>query len=296
MERPNLGFAVSYLDPERLQEQLTEWSSAGFGAIETDYPPLLENPIRVLESWSSVIRDAGITVWSVHAPYGGAYNLSHPDKRQRRRAVEIHKVVLERSHILGAQVLVIHPSADSSHKSSAPSLLNESLEELLPLAQDLKIVLAVENMLPDSWGENPAELSRLIAGFLSPWIRLCFDTGHAHIAGNATLWLETVLESVATYHLADNEGTHDLHLQPGYGTVPWHQLAPLLQEASFPLIIEAIPWGKRPLKRVREEVEALLTGRVATTAIAGTQGYIKCRSCGSLLIEAEPGAFSCSCL
>ncbi len=295
MDNLRLGLAVPYLDPERLPEQLQGWASAGFAAIETDYPPLVENPMRVLESWPSLISDAGLTLWSVHAPFGYSYNLSHPDKRTRKRAIEMHKVILERVRAVGAQVLVVHPSADGSQKDSAPYLLNESLEELLPVAQELEVVLAVENMVPNSWGENPAELARLIAAFLSHWIRLCFDTGHAHIAGNVPLWLETVINSVATFHLADNEGTHDLHLQPGYGTVPWHQIHPLLEPCDFPIIVEAIPWGKRPLNRMFEEVRSLLLGRVVTTTIGGRTGLVRCRNCGSLLILTDEGSYECDC-
>lgn len=294
-----IGVAVGRIDRETLEDDLRVWSEAGIAAIESDYPPLLENPVRVLEGWAQAFRDAGIRFWSVHAPFGGQNNLSHPERQVRHRAVEFHKFVLERTRAVGAGTLIVHPSSSAQTgigQAKAWDLLRASLDELLPVAEELGIVLAVENMLPEApIGGDPAELNRFIAAFFTPHLRLCFDTGHAHIAGNVFLWLESVLPSVATFHLADNEKTQDLHLQPGYGTVPWDLLSPLLGQADFPLIVEAFRWQNVSWRRFREEVEAVLKGQVVTVEVDGQRGIARCLRCGHLFARYPDGMVVCCC-
>jgi sugar phosphate isomerase/epimerase len=294
-----IGVAVGRIESGTLEDDLKAWKSAGIVAIECDYPPLVENPVRVLEKWAQMFNDAGIRFWSVHAPFGGQNNLAHPEEKVRRRAVEFHKFVLERAKTVGANYLIIHPSGalrSEGEKAKAWDWFRESLDELLPFAEDLGIVLAVENMLPEAAiGSDPAELSGFIAAYFSPYLRLCFDTGHAHIAGNAYLWLESVAASVGTYHIADNDKSRDLHLPPGYGTVPWDLLTPILKQADFPLVVEAYRWQNSSWQQFCREVEAVLEGRVVTIEVNGRKGIARCFRCGRLMVRASDGLILCGC-
>lgn len=294
-----IGIAVGRIEVATLEEDLKAWKQAGVVAVECDYPPLVENPIRTLENWAQMFRDAGIKFWSVHAPFGGQYNLAHPEERTRRRAVEFHKFVLERTRAVGASYLIVHPSGslrNESERAKAWDWFRESLDELLPFAEELNIVLAVENMLPEAAvGSDPAELSNFLAAYFSPFLRLCFDTGHAHIAGNVYLWLESVAPSVGTYHIADNDKSRDLHLPPGYGTIPWDLLAPILQQVEFPLIVEAYRWQNSSWQQFCREAKAVLTGRAVTVEVDGRKGTARCFRCGWLMVRDEDGKIQCGC-
>jgi hypothetical protein len=136
-------------------------------------------------------------------------------------------------------------------------------------------------------GSDPAELSGFLAAYFSPYLRLCFDTGHAHIAGNAYLWLESVAASVGTYHIADNDKSRDLHLPPGYGTVPWDLLTPILKQVDFPLVVEAYRWQNSSWQQFCREVEAVLEGRVVTIEVNGRKGIARCFRCGRLMVQSK---------
>ncbi|MCX7642188.1 MAG: sugar phosphate isomerase/epimerase [Armatimonadetes bacterium] len=294
-----IGIAVGRIEAETLEDDLKAWKQAGIAALECDYPPLVENPIRVLESWSQMFHDAGIRFWSVHAPFGGQYNLAHPEEKTRRKAVELHKFILERTRAVGASYLIIHPSGAPRSESDKPKAwdwFRKSLDELLPFAESLNIVLAVENMLPDAAiGSDPTELSRFLAAYFSPYLRLCFDTGHAHIAGNVYLWLESVASFVGTYHIADNDKSRDLHLPPGYGTIPWDLLAPILQQVDSPLIVEAYRWQNSSWKQLYLEAKAVLNGRAVTVEVDGKKGTARCFQCGRIIVRDEDGSILCGC-
>ncbi len=294
-----IGAAVGRIEMKTLEDNLKAWKQAGIAAIECDYSSLLEYPVRVLESWSKMFKDAGVRFWSVHAPFGGQNNLSHPEEKTRKRAVEFHKVVLERTQKVGANCLIVHPSGaprTEGEKTKAWDWFRESLDELLPFAEELGMVLAVENMLPEAAiGSDPAELSGFLAAYFSPHLRLCFDTGHAHIAGNAYLWLESVAPSVGTFHLADNDKGRDLHLPPGYGTVPWDLLSPILQQFDFPFIVEAYLWQNSTWLQFRMETEAVLKGNVVTVEVNGRKAIARCFRCGRLMVRDDSGKILCGC-
>ncbi|MCS7264224.1 MAG: sugar phosphate isomerase/epimerase [Armatimonadetes bacterium] len=294
-----IGVAVSRIEAKTLEDDLKAWKRAGIAAVECDYPSLMEHPIRVLENWSKMFRDAEIRFWSVHAPFGGHNNLSHPDEKTRRRAVEFHKFILERTSAVGAGYLIVHPSSTPRtevEKVKGWDWFRESLDELLPFAEEMGIVLAVENMLPDAAiGSDPAQLSGFLASYFSPHLKLCFDTGHAHIAGNAYLWLESVVQSVGTYHIADNDKGRDLHLPPGYGTVPWDLISPILQQSDFPLIVEAYLWQNSSWTQFRMEVEAVLKGEIVTIDVNGRKATARCFRCGRILIRDDKGKVICGC-
>src|SRR5260221_2570997 len=68
-------------------------------------------------------------------------------------------------------------------------------------------------------------------------VKICFDAGHAHLAGSVPEALEIVRDFVATTHLHDNRGEHDDHLLPYEGSGDWSAtLAALPAEA--PMVLE----------------------------------------------------------
>jgi hypothetical protein len=66
-------------------------------------------------------------------------------------------------------------------------------------------------------------------------VRICFDAGHAHLAGDAREALGILRERVASVHLHDNRGEKDEHLLPfegGEGGMDWPGLMQDLSEAK----------------------------------------------------------------
>jgi sugar phosphate isomerase/epimerase len=72
-------------------------------------------------------------------------------------------------------------------------------------------------------------------------LKVCFDSGHAHLDGNALEAVEILRGLIASTHLHDNAGTKDDHLLPGEGKVAWEKLIPALrrQSSEVALLLEA---------------------------------------------------------
>jgi sugar phosphate isomerase/epimerase len=280
------------------EESIPQLRAEGVTAIEDGYPFFVTYPESVVEENARRYREAGIRIWSVHAPFGGTYSLSHPDDDVRRRAVEYHKFVLTRVALAGAPgaapMVVLHPSNGGLQVEEIPRLipgLLHSLEDLLPVAEGLGVRLGLENMLPRHVGSDFEELRQIVEEIGSPWLRVCFDSGHAHVAGGVQEGLETLKDLVATFHLADNDGTRDMHLQPPYGTIPWEDFRTVFRTMDFqsPIVVETKPWQDDGYGQLCREVSALLEGNLLTVPVPGAigangaaTGRVQCLRCGHL--------------
>lgn len=270
----------------RPEETIPQLKAEGVTAIEAGYRFFVTYPESTVERNARLFRQAGIRIWSVHAPFGGAHNLSHLDEPTRRRAVEYHKYVLERIALAGASIAIIHPGAGAEEKEIPRMipLLLDSLEELLPVAERLGVRLGLENMLPHHPGSDFQELRQVVEEMDSEWLGVCFDIGHAHVAGGVEEGMEVLEDLIVTFHLADNDSTRDMHLQPPYGTISWDDFLSVFQTMDFqsPVVVEARPWQGDGYGQLIREVTALLEGKLLKVDMGGTPSTVQCLHCRHL--------------
>jgi len=248
-------------------------------------------------SLSQLLKDRGITVYSVHAPYGEKADLSSCEENKREKAISSHKEIIRKMQEFECKILVIHPGEKTEKKKaqSRLSIFYKSLEEILPLALESKITLAIENMPPGFVGSSAEELRHTIEEFSSPHLRVCFDTGHSHIGGALENDFDTLQHLIITFHIHDNDGLRDLHLQPPYGTIPWKDFVVQMKHSSFsnPIIMECFPWGRVEFEWAKKEIELLFQGKlIQSTSVPS--GYVRCPSCGHFFFE-EEGKPICYC-
>lgn len=246
---------------------------------------------------TQLLEKQGISVYSIHAPYGEKADLSAEDEKKRKKSIESHKKLIKNMPELQSSILVIHPGdkTDTEKIDLRTKLFCKSLEELLIFASEHKIKLALENMPPGFVGNNAQELKNILEKMNSSQIGICFDTGHAHIGGRFNEDFKTLQPYIVTFHVHDNDGLRDLHLQPPYGTILWDSFVEELQNMSFqnPVIMECFPWGKIEFEWAKREIEFLFNGKLIKNT-SSPAGYIRCASCGHFLFE-ENGKSVCYC-
>src|SRR5947207_14149614 len=72
----------------------------------------------------------------------------------------------------------------------------------LPLAEELKIVIAIEEV----WNRfllSPSEMATYIREFQSPWVQAWFDVGNVLLYGYPQDWIRTLGKSIVKVHLKD---------------------------------------------------------------------------------------------
>lgn len=253
---------------------------------------------REIEGAAEKFKSAGITIESLHAPYGKENDLSACEEGKRQASVLKHLTVMKRLKIFGAEKMVIHASdIINNEEENQPHLDNslKSIEELLLSAEKLGIKLCLENMPPSYLCHRVEELKQIIEKFSSPYLGVCFDTGHANINHELKEQLEPIKNSIFTLHVHDNDGTRDLHLQPPYGTIDWEEFIQLFENLPYhlPFIVEATPWGGATMDWGKKEVESLLAGEVLTRNHPW-KSYLKCAKCGHFVFGTENKPF-CYC-
>lgn len=209
-------------------------------------PPTHEEVKKRAEKLRETLAAYRIEPLQMHAP---GYNLSEFDEP----AVTVKEVVeaIELSSWLGVNAVVVHPIVPPSMQSMGDldwqsyqtyaSKLREtnikSFEELASKAEDLSLILAVENMFSVTrcYGSNPADLLDLVNEIHSDSLGICLDTGHANLNGLPPhKFLEKVKDRLVATHIHDNNGREDQHLPPLMGNIDWQAFFRALRESGYP--------------------------------------------------------------
>jgi sugar phosphate isomerase/epimerase len=183
-------------------------------------------------------------------PFGEHMDLACPDRGRRAKMIEEQKQALGYATDLGCKTATIHIGAFESAFLQTPNsdirpFVVDSLEKLLPEAEKLGILLAIENSFERS--NTPDEVLYYISQCDSPALGVCFDSGHANLMenfpgkeyskyfGGVTIaWrdsmeycndaLDKLLPHIVTCHLHDNNGYEDSHRMPFDGITDWDKL------------------------------------------------------------------------
>ena len=214
---------------------------------------------RFFGTLDRIARGAGVKLFEIHAPFGECWDLNCSVQARRDTMLQDHIRVMRYAAEIGCKTYVIHVGAwDCIFRLEVSlermrELALASLEVLLPEAEKLGIILAVENSFEMS--NSTDEVLGLITRFDSPFIGCCFDAGHANFMAPARdgkpkvypkymleqSWrgnliqepaaLEKLLPHIVTCHLHDNNGLGDDHQLPGNGTTNWEEVMPKLLKA-----------------------------------------------------------------
>ena len=201
------------------------------------------------------LRESGMKIFECHGLWSIAYDLNITDRPRRRAMIEEHKLCMEYAADLGCRTYVMHIGAfDCYYKDTTLEemrrLAVESLEKLIPAAEKLGIIIAIENSFEPS--NTPDEVLYFLNYFNTTVLGCCFDTGHENIMAKTpgkdpakyasymnVCWKNGVVEEadafgklaphIVTCHLHDNDGYGDAHNLPGTGTIDWKTLIPALK-------------------------------------------------------------------
>jgi sugar phosphate isomerase/epimerase len=203
------------------------------------------------------IAAGGLPCDSLHAIFGEQFDPSAPLERARRFAVETYKSEGELAAALGGPLVVVHCSTirrqgvSPEERKERLVQLRKSVEDLAVFGQSLGIRYAFENLPAyHPVGSDVAELAKLLAEAAQANVGMCFDCGHANMAGDVVQAVSDAAGRIIYVHLNDNSGKGDDHLMPTYGGVDMLGLARALHSAGYDgtLMLEVF-YGLEALRR-----------------------------------------------
>jgi len=111
-----------------------------------------------------------------------------------------------------------------------------AVEKLIPLAQELKVIIALENVWNNLW-VKPALYKHFIASFANPWVKSYFDIGN-HVKYEAPQnWIKTLGSLIVKLHIKDFQLNPDGHggkfVHPRDGSIDWPAVRSALSDAGY---------------------------------------------------------------
>lgn len=140
---------------------------------------------------------------------------------------ELLRRTIEATRMLGAKYVVVHPWVNEDKTRTLTEKTIEYFSEFEAYAKTWEVTLAVENMVSTSPEQLLAIRDALDCG-------VCWDTGHANIAGRKQYESITTLgDALKVLHVHDNYGEKDLHNPPYSGTVDWEGFLAGLRDIGY---------------------------------------------------------------
>jgi hexulose-6-phosphate isomerase len=178
-------------------------------------------------------RAAGVPIHSI--VYGGwGAPFSDPDPKVIDKGLADMETALRSANALGAETVLLVPAVVNEDVSYADAYTRsqEHVRKLLPLAEELGVIIAVENV----WNKfllSPLEFARYVDEFESPWLKAYFDTGNVIIHGYAQDWIRTLGDRIVKIHLKDfkRKGYEWTNLREG--DVNWPEVRKAFDEVGY---------------------------------------------------------------
>jgi len=240
---------------------------AGFENVEAYTTP----DEREAEAIKKAAEEAGIKILSVMNQAHWANPLSSADPWVLERSMEGMRASLRNAKFWGGDAVLLVPAVVNSKTSyraatsyrEAWTRSQKQIRELIPLAAELKVVIAVEEV----WNKfllSPLEFANYVDEFNSPWVKAYFDVGNVVLYGYPQDWIRTLGKRIFKVHLKDFKRRGDGYqwVNLGDGDIDWAEIRKALGEIGYAGTVTAeLDDGDLPyLSDVSKRIDRLVLG------------------------------------
>ena len=208
---------ISMLPRDRpYAERFAIGKEAGFEAIEIG--------TIAAEAEAAEIKEAsdktGLKIHSVMNSDHWRFPLSSSDPEVVKKCVAGMETSIRNAKLWGADAVLLVPAvvdARTSYRDAWTRSQRIIREQLLPVARDAKVIIAVEEV----WNKfllSPLEFARYVDDFESPWVKAYFDVGNVVFYGFPQDWIRTLGSRIVRVHIKD------FLLDRGKGTFAWKNI------------------------------------------------------------------------
>lgn len=241
--------------------------AVGFQSIEigtTDSPAEVEEIARASKS-------TGIPVHSIMNRDHWAFPLSSAKPDVVEKSMKGMETSLQNAKALGAETVLLVPAVVNPETSYRDAFTRSKVQirKLLPMAEKLKVVIAVENV----WNKfllSPMEFADYVDSFNSPWVKAYFDVGNILLYGYPQDWIRTLNKRIVKLHFKDFTFRRDPQLGKNAaswvnlrdGDVPWKDIHAALGEIGYrgDATVELSGGDEAYLKDMSQRVDRILEG------------------------------------
>lgn len=218
---------TSYLPGSSID--LQEIKNAGLNSIEIvisrDEPDLTLQGLRNrFNPYIEKAHELGLEVWSIHLPFGIAWDISTIDNIKRQEIIDYHETWLAWVNEWGIKHVVIHPSYEpipNEEREARIEACKYSLDRLAEMGRSLDIHICVEDLPRTCLGNTSQEMRALISR--DEDLNVCCDVNHL-LSETPVAFIKALGSRIRTVHISDYDGVDERHWMPGIGVIKWTKL------------------------------------------------------------------------
>jgi L-ribulose-5-phosphate 3-epimerase len=192
----------------------------GFEAVEAYTTP----DQREADEIKKAADDARVRIHSVMNEGHWEWPLSSSDPTVVDKSLNAMRTSLRNAKFWGADTVLLVPGVvnPNTRYQDAWTRSQQQIRKLVPLAQELGVVIAVEEV----WNKfllSPLEMARYVDQFNSQWLKSYFDVGNVVLYGYPQDWILTLDKRIAKVHLKDFKRKEDGYawVNLGDGDIDW---------------------------------------------------------------------------
>ena len=196
------GIIESMIAPKTLTmaEKFQIAKDTGFEVVECHTE---EDPKRA-EEIRNAAEKTGVRVHSVMNSAHWKFPLSSADPQVVSTSMKGMETSLRNAKLWGADTVLLVPAVVNPETAymDAWTRSQAQIKKLIPLAQELKVVIAVEEV----WNKfllSPREFNEFVDSFKSPWVKAYFDVGNVVFYGYPQDWIRTLGKRIVRLHFKD---------------------------------------------------------------------------------------------
>lgn len=234
---------------------------AGFECIEAHTE---EDPARAKEMLKASEK-TGMRIHSVMNSAHWKFPLSSSDPQVVAQSMKGMETSLQNAAMWGSDTVLLVPAVvnpDTMYRD-AWTRSQTQIKKLIPLAEKLKVVIAVEEV----WNKfllSPMEFATYVDSFKSPWVKAYFDVGNVVLFGYPQDWIRTLGNRIVKVHLKDFkfEKRQAEFVPLREGEINWKEVHKALAEIGFKdaATVEVRGGDKAALTEIARRVDLILAG------------------------------------
>ncbi len=217
-------------------------------------------------------KKSGVRIHSVMNRDHWKFPLSSPDQAAVAKSIACMKTSLHNAKLWGADTVLLVPAVvtpETTYKQ-AWERSQTQIRTLLPLAEELQVVIAVEEV----WNKfllSPLEFARYVDDFQSPWLKSYFDIGNVVLYGYPQDWIRTLGKRIAKLHVKDfsYRMNPEIHKRvPEFvalreGDIDWKEVYRALRDIGYhgSATVELTPGDGPYLRDVSHRFDLILNGQ-----------------------------------
>jgi hexulose-6-phosphate isomerase len=181
-----------------LEERFQLARKAGFQGVE---PNTLNAPGES-QQYKEAATTAGIEITSIMNSDHWKYPLSDSDPEVVKKCMDGIRPSMQNAHDLNAGAVLLVPGVVTADVRYVDVYRRsqEKIRELLPLAKELGVIIAIENV-GNRFLLSPLEFARYIDEFDSPFVKAYFDIGNIVANGYPQDWIRTIGKRLVRVHI-----------------------------------------------------------------------------------------------